>query len=471
MAPPILVGQNPAPNVFTASLDIDVSATYDQDMDPATVNYRSFAVHAMQTGWMSETLVVDGGQIILSSTQEFHPGEFVQVSATTATLSLGAEGPITPTVWQFWAGVTEGTALFADSGQLLGNERNFGTALGDLDGDGDLDAYLGNYGGSGRVFLNDGTGFYTDTGQTAGTYWTAGVALGDLDGDGDLDVFESAVGIGGGFNMVLWNDGSGGFTSSGQSLGSSDSWYTALGDLDGDGDLDAFVPNGSTSEGPEPNRVYLNDGNGNFIDSDQVLGLQRSAGVGLGDLDGDGDLDAFVANGQSFPEPNKVWFNDGHGSFIDSGQNLGTGESLIVALGDLDGDGYLDAYVTNVNQGVGEADEVWINDGYGTFTLIQSVGSAESAASALGDLDGDGDLDAVVGGAITAVWLNDGTGTFTETGQILPGSVIPAVGDLNGDGSLDLFMGTGISGPLPSEVWFNAQYRHYLPIMVGEQLE
>ena len=116
------------------------------------------------------------------------------------------------------------------------------------------------------------------------------------------------------------------FNDNGQALGSSQSNAVSLGDLDGDGDLDAFVSNGTNAD--QPNRIWLNDGNGTFNDSGQTLGSNRSQSVKLGDLDNDGDLDAFVANNfnqgtQQFGGPNKVWLNStvidpfGNGSFED----------------------------------------------------------------------------------------------------------------------------------------------------------
>ena len=59
---------------------------------------------------------------------------------------------------------------------------------------------------------------------------------------------------------------------------------------------------------------------GYFIDSGQALGAEDNQGVALGDLDGDGDLDAFFA---IYGRPNKVWLNNGSGTFVDSGQELG----------------------------------------------------------------------------------------------------------------------------------------------------
>ena len=99
--------------------------------------------------------------------------------------------------------------------------------------------------------------------------------------------------------------------------------------------------------------MWLNVGGGTFTDSGQTLGSAMSMGVSLGDLDGDGDLDAFVAN---YGGANRVWLNGGGGTFTGS-QSLGSSYSLGVSLGDLDGDGDLDAFVANF----GQANRVWLN--------------------------------------------------------------------------------------------------------------
>ena len=262
---------------------------------------RTFVVHAMQTGLLTQTYSMNSSTICLMPTQPLKTGELVQASATTGTLSLGGVGPISPTVWQFWTEVLGGSGLFEDSEQTLGSSNSVVAVLGDVDGDGDLDAFVANCGQANKVWLNDGTGTFSDSGQNLGSSLSESVALGDVDGDGDLDAFVGNVSTQA--NKVWLNDGTGIFADSGQSLGSSYSVAVALGDVDGDGDLDAFVGNWAG----QADEVWLNDGTGIFADSGQRLGNSSGLAVALGDVDGDGDLDAFVANGLS--QANKVWLN------------------------------------------------------------------------------------------------------------------------------------------------------------------
>jgi Tol biopolymer transport system component/acetyltransferase-like isoleucine patch superfamily enzyme len=333
---------------------------------------------------------------------------------------------------------------FTDSGQELGSSSSWAVALGDLDGDGDPDAFVANNSQPNRVWLNDGAGIFSLKDPPMGNYYSQDVALGDLDGDGDLDAFVANLSQP---NRVYWNDGAGSFVDSGQELISSPygSRAVALGDLEGDGDLDAFVANWGA-----PKRVWLNDGLGNFSLSDPPLGSSSSQALALGDLDGDRDLDAFIAN---YDQPNRVWVNDGSGSFTDSGQLLGSSYSWDIALGDLDGDGDLDAFEANLNQ----ANRVWVNDGGGTFPGGHLVlNNVSSRGVALGDLDADGDLDAFIANAApNRVLWNYWAGHFSDSGQRLGISYSEdvALGDLDGDGDLDAFI-ANISDQ-PNRVWFN----------------
>ena len=435
--PPTVTTVTPTAGSHDASTSSDIEAVFDQPINPVTVNFNSFGVHSMTRGQITgavAALSTTDNAITMNPNLDFFPGE--QVAATASNSILGASGqPAVPFVWQFRAGVTSGTAVFNDSGQQLGSANSYRVELGDLDSDGDLDAFVANSSEGNTVWFND-QGTFT-LGQTLTAHLTLDVALGDLDGDGDLDAFVTNLSQA---NRVLLNDG-GTFTDSGQALGGNNSFGISLGDVDGDGDLDAFVANLDS-----PNRVWLNS-SGVFTDSGQLLGDHASYNASLGDLDGDGDLDAFVANSD---QANRIWWNE-NSVFSDSGQSLGTGSSRDVALGDFDGDGDADALVANY----GEPNRLWLNEGGNFSDSGQMLGSFQSTDLSLGDLDGDGDLDAFVANSLQSdgVWLNDG-GTLTNSGQNLGAhtSFGVALGDLDGDGDLDGFVTNNNEA---NRIWLN----------------
>jgi len=344
------------------------------------------------------------------------------------------------------------TFEFTNSGQTLGNNNTQSVALGDLDGDGDLDALIVNAVQDNTVWINNGNGIFTNLGEEtpAPLMSSESVALGDLDGDGDLDaMFANDGGDAASAANVVWiNNGDATFTNPGQALGQGRSLSVAFGDLDGDSDLDAMVANFN-----EPNTVWTNDGNGTFTNSGQALGNNNSRTVALGDLDGDGDIDAVVANNS---QPYAVWTNNGKGTFTNSHNfNYGINNNTGVALGDFDGDGDLDAMAA---AGTGTlSNTVWTNDGTGNFTDSgQTLGNNDSTSIALGDIDGDGAIDAMVANyeQPNTVWINDGTGTFTNSGQALGNalSISVALGDLDGDGAIDAMVA---NRDQPSTVWNN----------------
>jgi len=352
-----------------------------------------------------------------------------------------------------------------------------GIALADLDGDGDLDAFLAN----GRneaiepntVLFNDGDGRFHDSGQQLGDAGTIAVILRDFDDDDDFDALVSNDW--GTYLEYFWNDGRGQFQR-GQFVSIPTrrdeffvgTWRFAAADLNADTRVDLFLVGccgGGIHDGTDGwtplnahNSVWLSGDDGLPRNSGQVLGLGSSEAVGLDDLDGDGDLDAFTADSLYLDDigepvayiPNAVWLNDGSGFFTDSGQRLGSQRSYAVALGDLDGDGDFDAFVGNRG-----SDEIWWNDGQGQFSFgEQTFGDDLTRYVFLADLDLDGDLDAFLGSDKQGrIWLNDGRGHFSQSRQRLNYSARHAVtlGDVNGDGAMDI-----VAGKLDSVlVWLN----------------
>jgi hypothetical protein len=302
-----------------------------------------------------------------------------------------------------------------------------------------------------RTSVQAGHGTFAERSSGLDSKWSEGIALGDLDRDGDLDIFLAHRDAA---SSVWLNDGAGHFTTQGSDLGNSFVLHVTLGDVDGDADLDALLT------GIQQHELWRNDGRGSFSYGGALFtDLLLIRAVALGDLDGDGDLDAITARMCDGADPNqqcnyathRLWWNDGAGHFLPTPHTLGHGTVADLALGDLDQDGDLDAILVSDRSANNSA--VWTNLGHGVFTVTQPLTGLLAANVALGDFDDDGDWDALAAtetGAASAVWLNPGNGKLAS-GQTL-GRLGPVeIGDLDGDGDFDAFSTTNGA----NKVWLN----------------
>ncbi len=304
--------------------------------------------------------------------------------------------------------VNDGDGNFQPSAPVFGTSNPRDSAIADFDGDGRLDIALGAGTSEGvRIWRSLGDFEFALMGSalTAGIP-TNSVSAADLDGDSDVDLLIAANG-----QHVFLNDGRGNFlpaTSNNGLLPNSGGGYSVLADLNGDGKSDVLADNSARS-----GLILINDGTGHFaspLSAPMTLSLEHATIAG--DFDSDGDLDVYEANRYASDGNGHIFFNDGTGNFTDSGQILGRKSEQHAdhdcVVGDVDLDGDLDLVVTrdysDADQMLGSS--IWRNDGTGHFT--EEVGPFLYPSTVqLGDVDGDGDLDAVVeNGTFLDVSLN-----------------------------------------------------------------
>ena len=341
-----------------------------------------------------------------------------------------AEKPIVPTNQFVEAAATSGLRRIwgypPRSGQFSGTfplEFSGGVAAGDYDGDGDVDLYV--VGGSdepNHLFRNRGDGTFYDTAARVGldiTHLGSGPAFGDIDGDGDLDLFIGAVEND---PYYLMENRDGRFVdvtvASRIVIDAENTVSATFADYDKDDDLDLFLTHWGFEEQDDTQTLWRNTGDGIFesvseesgiaesliieslnYQTGEVAHIDRTYTANLSDIDGDGDGDLLMAADY---QTSQVFANNGDGTFTRTTdrQVIIDQSGMGASVGDYDNDGDMDWFVTSIYQPPDfYGNRLYRNDGTGVFEdVTMRAGVVDGGwgwASCFADIDNDGDLDIV----------------------------------------------------------------------------
>ena len=315
------------------------------------------------------------------------------------------------------------------------------TVVGDIDGDGDEDVIIS----AGAwdfldVLFNDGPGTFARI-DVISLENPEELFLVDFDNDGDLDLLVQATGYDVPTNTLfsrlvyLPNDGNGNFGPEIQTFIGKEYAKVALHDLDDDGDLDAAAAHEDGNQNFGFVRFFENDGNGGLTSSyPDILVPERIFDISFVDRDADGDPDLLLANGDTCLI--ETYLNTGT-AFV-PGPPVGAAEGGRLAVGDLNGIGGADDVVSGANS---------------RFTVFLDISSSSPAGvlydasgavvNRLADVTGDGVVDVVTTGGSDRFYVSPGVGdgTFGPPRQYQDSTVdleTFALGDLDGDADLDV---------------------------------
>jgi hypothetical protein len=443
-----------SPASVTAGSPVTLTATVTSGGSPLTSGQVAFcnaaAAHCTDSALLGTVWVTTSGTATLR--RSFAPGTTNVQAVYLATNAYATSSSITQAV-----GVT-GTVSLNSGDMSIQTPQIAGSQIvtGDFNNDGYPDvAVIGTNNTSFQVFFGTANGnltagpITTVTG-TPGQAILWNVAVADLNGDGNVDL---AINTGNSVAILLGN-GDGTFTQKSPVLtdGSGSVVFDlAIGDFNGDGKADVvyYDPYNHALI------VFFGNGDGTFSAANYVFGITGSiSDIKAADFNGDGKTDLAISSSDTSDV--LIFLGNGDGTFTKgasvalSGGSLAVSGSGKMAIGDFNGDGNLDLAITE--EGNSSTIQLFLGNGDGTFTAGTPVSTglsiARSGLIVVGDFNGDGKSDLAVNAqdgtansSSVAILFGNGDGTFGMPNIFSEASEYAeglVVGDFNGDGLSDL---------------------------------
>ncbi|MCH7398737.1 VCBS repeat-containing protein [Belliella sp. DSM 107340] len=340
-----------------------------------------------------------------------------------------------------------------------------GVAVGDINNDGLVDIYFTSNQGENKLYLNKGDFQFEDITQKAGVTgdggWSTGVTMADVNGDGLLDIYVCQVGDYKGIsgkNKLYINNGDLTFSEKGAEYGvdfTGFSTHALFFDYDQDGDLDLYLLNHSIKKpevfthadtkfsdqdekgGDKLFKSLISQGENKMVDATEISGILSSSlgfglGVGVGDVNGDGWLDIYVSN--DFTEDDYLYINQGDGTFNESLSDFISNTSRYSMgndINDINNDGLPDIFTTDM---LPDDPEIW----------MKSIGEDKQEVYDIKKKFGYGDQY-----VRNHLQLNQGNQRFAEIGLLTntfatDWSWSPLIFDMDNDGFKDIHITNGI---------------------------
>lgn len=319
-------------------------------------------------------------------------------------IMIGKGGPIKTTLY-----INNGSGNFiASTGTAFVDVYGGTVGFADVNNDNFIDLLITGSTSSptrtANLYMNNGNGTFTIT-TTPFTPSDGGdFAFEDIDNDNDLDLILTGYNSSSlGFTKLYQNNGSGVFSevipTSFEQLKSS---CVAFIDIENDGDKDVVLA-GKNNSNLNSTKLYTNDGNGNFtLDvSNSFINIDKGD-IAIADSDGDGDLDILISGFSNTTYMTKLYVNDGSGSFSEVVGTPFVGAYLSATkFADFDNDGDADVLLLGAGdffQGISSRASIYQNLGNNNFSLPYDLIGTYFASAAIADIDGDNDLDFIIGG-------------------------------------------------------------------------